>query len=488
MTRLLLLSTFELGAQPLGCAAPTALLRAAGHEVRQRDLSVEDWPEEDLLWAEAVACSVPMHTAMRLGLQALERLRARRPRLPIAFHGLYAPAALTTGVLGPGDLAAAGDVDAALLSWASWASDSQHGQEGETTQVSIGLAPIKSRELDDWLLPARGDLPTLDRYARLVAGDELRLVGAVEASQGCNHTCRHCPVPVIYAGRSRPLAKEAVAADIDQLVLAGAGHIHFADPDFLNRPRHALAVARQLHERHGELSFDATIKVSHILRHAPLFAELASYGLSFVISAFESTSETVLAHLDKGHVLADEEQAVAILRAVGVEIRPSLLPFTPWTVREDLLELFDFIARNDLIWNVDPVQYGVRLLIPPGSLLLEPQDELLEQAITGYDKAALGFTWRSPDPLLDELQQEIAALSELAAVGAEAINESYRAIRDLTYRRLSRRDRGAPEPTSIGVPGPERPRLSESWFCCSEPTSAQRALIGAPGPAENGCC
>src|SRR5207245_5186330 len=80
------------GHQPLHVASPAAALRRAGHEVRRLDLSVQPWDPDALDWAQAVGFSVPMHTAMRLALNAARRLRREHPRLPICFYGLYAPA------------------------------------------------------------------------------------------------------------------------------------------------------------------------------------------------------------------------------------------------------------------------------------------------------------------------------------------------------------------------------------------------------------
>ncbi|HUZ82767.1 MAG TPA: radical SAM protein [Gaiellaceae bacterium] len=474
MSRVLVLSLYELGQQPLGCAIPTALLRAEGHHVRQHDLSVEDWSEDDFDWAEAVVCSVPMHTALRLGLETFDRARATRPELPFAFHGLYAPVAAQTGVLGEHDLAAAGDVEGRLIEWVA-AHERGEGSGG----VHVELSRRPHAVVTQVVLPQRADLPGLDRYARLLRGGEELLVGGVESTQGCNHRCRHCPVPTVYNGRSRVIEAERVLADIDQLVESGARHIHFADPDFLNRPRHALALARLLKERHPGASFDATIKVSHILRYEDLFEELADCGLCFVVSAFESTSDTVLAALDKGHVAADEARAVQILRKVGIEVRPSLLPFTPWTTRNDLVELLDFVARHDLIWNVDPVQYGIRLLLPPGSLLLGLEDPVLHEAIVGYDKAELGYDWQASDATLDELARELALLTESLSSGDVDPDESYRQVRATVFSRLGLFDHGAPVAEQRGIAGPLRPRLSEAWFCCAEPTRAQYHQLGA---------
>ena len=472
MSRVLLVSTYELGAQPLGLAWPAAELTRAGHEVRSVDLAVEPWPAADVGWAEAVAFSVPMHTALRLALAAIDRLRATRPGVPVALHGLYAPVAAATGALGEGDLAVAGEAGAALAGWLAG-----NGPAGGP-EVAVDLGQARATGADGVALPRRAGLPGLGAYARLVTADGERLVGTVEASRGCNHRCRHCPVPVVYNGRSRPVAVEAVLADVDGLVAAGAGHVRFADPDFLNRPAHALRVARGLHARHPGVTFDATIKVSHLLRHRDVVAELARLGLVFVVSAFESTSDTVLARLDKGHTAADAGRAVAELREVGVEIRPSLLPFTPWTCRQDLVDIVDFVAAFDLVANVDPVQYSIRLLIPPGSLLLEADDPVLAGRLQEFDAALLGYRWTSEDPLLDELQAELAALTERAAETAEPAAATYAAVRALVFARLGRRDPGPPEPVATRGPEPAgRPHLSEPWFCCAEPTRNQLAGV-----------
>src|SRR5256885_2918495 len=117
--RLLLVSTYELGHQPLHVASPAAALRRAGHDVRCLDLSVEPWERGPVDWAEAIAFSVPMHTAMRLAMGAARSVREARPELPLCFYGLYAPVSrdLTLGLLA--DRLIAGEYEPALVAWAS---------------------------------------------------------------------------------------------------------------------------------------------------------------------------------------------------------------------------------------------------------------------------------------------------------------------------------------------------------------------------------
>lgn len=453
----LVVSTYELGHQPLGLATSHAALVAAGHQVRCVDVAVETLSADVVDWAERMAFSVPMHTAMRLALRVAETVRARRPGLPVCFFGLYAGTAGNLTVTGPADAIVAGEFETGLVNWAGG------GEAGSAVQ--LGRRPTR--------VPDRRLLPELTRYAGLAVAGERRAVASVAASRGCSHRCRHCPVPVVYDGRVRPVAEDAVLADIDQVVAAGARHVSFADPDFFNAPHHARRVLAGMHDRHPALTFDATIKVEHILRHPDLLADLAQAGCVFVVSAFESVSDRVLDLLEKGHTAADMSEAVVALRAEGIEIRPSWLPFTPWTGVDDLVSLADFVVAHDLIANVDPVQYSVRLLVPDGSLLLA--EPAMSAYLGSYDPARLGWTWTHPDTAVDRLQTEIAALVE-AQVGEDPepiFDQIDGLIRSSASAAPPRPARGS---VSHGPPGP-RPRLTEPWFCCSEPTQAQLAPL-----------
>jgi radical SAM superfamily enzyme YgiQ (UPF0313 family) len=454
--RVLLLSTYELGHQPLGLAGPAAALRTRGHQVHLVDLAVQPLDQAEVDWAGAVAISVPMHTALRLALEVLARVRDRRPELPVALHGLYAGAAAGNPLLGPGDLLVAGEVGPALAGWLD-------GERvDEPVRVEIGgprrrVAP-----------PDRDGLPPLDRYARLLIEGGERRAGYLEASTGCSHRCRHCPVPVVYHGRTRAVEVGTVLADAAALVKAGAEHLTFGDPDFLNRPAHAMAVVRAVHAAFPDLTFDVTVKVEHVLRHRGLWAEMARSGLVFVVSAFESVDDRVLALLDKGHTRADAVQALAVLRQVGVTPRPSLLPFTPWTTFDQLVDLLDFVALHDLVPDVDPVQYGIRLLLPRGSLLLEAPGPVLAASLAGFDAEALTWRWVSPEPRLDELQRQVARTAEEAA-GGGAYEEVYAVL-----AAAGRSGHAGPAVTRR-EPGP---RLSEAWYCCAEPTTLQLGSVG----------
>jgi radical SAM superfamily enzyme YgiQ (UPF0313 family) len=180
--------------------------------------------------------------------------------------------------------------------------------------------------------PDRSNLPPLERYARYMDGGVARLAGYVEASRGCLHTCRHCPIVPVYGGRFFVVPAETVLADVRQQVAAGAEHITFGDPDFLNGPGHVLKIVRALHAEFPRLTFDFTTKVEHIRQHRTLFPELRALGAGFVISAFESVSDDVLTRLRKGHTAADLDDALAVLAGAGLPVQPTWLPFRRTTL------------------------------------------------------------------------------------------------------------------------------------------------------------
>src|SRR5262249_10278050 len=190
---------------------------------------------------------------------------------------------------------------------------------------------------------------------------------------------------------------------------------------------------------------------AHVLRPAALWPEFAAAGCVFVVSAFESVDDAVLERLDKGHTAADAARAVDILRDAGIEVRPSWLPFTPWTTRDDVVALLDFVHRHDLVGSVDPVQYSVRLLLPEGSLLLDhPQ---LVPFVGAWDPERSTYTWRSSDPAMDALQQDVASIVE----SDDDPVALYARVREAV---------GAP-PVDLSRVTTGRPRLTESWFCCA---------------------
>ena len=470
----LLLACYELGHQPLSLAWPAAVLRRAGVAVTAVDLAVDPFPRAAATRARFVAISVPMHTALRLGVRAAQDVRALNPDAHICFYGLYAWLNADYLLATCADSVLAGEVEAELVGVATAdrrptttttplaAVGTETADDRRQTTDAIPLAAVGGQPsavvLTRLALPTpdRSSLPPLERYARYMEGGVARLAGYVEASRGCLHTCRHCPVVPVYGGRFFVVPAETVLADVRQQVAAGAEHITFGDPDFLNGPGHALKIARALHAEFPRLTFDFTTKVEHIRQHRAHIPELRALGASFVISAFESVSDDVLTRLRKGHTAADLDDALAVLAGAGLPVQPTWLPFTPWTTLDDYVALLAWIRRRDLIAHVPAVQLSIRLLVPPGSALLDEPDAAAW--LGPLDAANFTYQWRNPDPCVDELQRRVAGVAE---AGGDA-DAAFAAIERLAYGLAGRRAPNSP-PRIHHAPAP--PRLTEDWFC-----------------------
>jgi len=458
--QILLVACYELGHQPLSVAWPAAFLERAGYAPAVLDLSVEPFDVEKVARARFVAVAVPMHTALRLGVIATGRIRAVNPTAHICVYGLYAALNADELLDMHADSVLAGEMEDQMLQLVRWLeSGVAVGRASSSSTTGEAGACAQLMKLD-FPVPARHALPSLKKYAHVELGGRRELAAYVEASRGCKHLCRHCPIPPVYGGRFFVVPVETVLADVRQQVAAGANHVTFGDPDFLNGPRHALAVARALHAEFPRVTFDFTAKVDHLLAQRAHLAELAELGGVFVVSAAESLDDTVLEHLAKGHTRADIVEALRATRAAGIALRPTWVAFTPWTTLDGYLAWLGFLADEGLVDHVDPVQYGIRLLVPPGSLLLDlpAMRAHLGKLVPG----GFHYRWTHPDPRVDRLADEVAA-----SVAAASEHDEDPALTFDRVRRLAAAAVGVPAPAPVGLPaGRARPpRLTEPWFC-----------------------
>jgi radical SAM superfamily enzyme YgiQ (UPF0313 family) len=451
---ILLVSTYELGHVPHGISLPKAFLERAGFRPAALDLALEPLDADRVRGARLAALSVPMHTGLRLGVAAARRIRELNPGCAVAFHGLYAT--LNADLL-------AREGAGAVLSG-----------ECEEELVALAIAMERGEPLDRFVrrggagaslsklrfpAPSRDGLPPLERYARLDDGRGAHLVaGYTEATRGCLHECRHCPIPALYGGRFFAVPVETVLEDVASQVAAGARHVTFGDPDFLNGPGHALKVATAIHGRFPSLTFDFTAKVTHLVSHAETVVALGRLGAIFATTAVESLSDRVLARLAKGHRRADVDTAFAVAAAAGISLRPTLVPFTPWETLDGYLDLLETFAARGWLATVDPVQLGLRLLVPPGSQLAGAEDV----AWSGLDEEALTWRWVHPDPRMDALQREVAAAAAEGERRREPAHETHARIASLAATAAGR-SLGPVVPTPHS--GRNAPRLTEHWFC-----------------------
>ncbi len=459
VVRIVLISTYELGRQPFGLASPAAWLRKRGHRVTCLDLSREVFDEEAVRSADLVGFFVPMHTAARLAIQLIEPVQRLNPSAHLCFYGLYAPMN-ETYLRGLGvHTILGGEFEEGLVRLADRLAGQGGGRLCESQEQR---EPVISLARQEFQVPDRGGLPALRTYAHVVlpSGGH-RIAGYTEASRGCKHVCRHCPVVPVYNGVFRVVDREVVLSDIRQQVAAGAQHITFGDPDFFNGPGHALAIVEGLHSEFPQLTYDVTIKIEHLLKQERHLVTLRDTGCLFVTSAVESLDDAVLEKLDKGHTRADFLQVVDTFRTLGLTLQPTFIPFTPWTTLEGILDLLCVLREQDLVASVAPIQLAIRLLIPAGSRLLELPE--LRQIAGPFDPHALVHPWRHGDARVDALSEEIQRI----VMTSEKLKRSREAI----FEKILRAAESAVGAETAEAAQPVLltraavPYLNEPWYC-----------------------
>ena len=444
MAHVVLISTYEMGRQPFGLASPAAWLRRDGAQVTCMDLSREPLRETAVRQADWIAIHVPMHTATRLAARLVPRLKRLNPRAKLCFYGLYAPVNEEYLRALGADAVLGGEFEDGLAALAGGAGARDRGG------AVISLARQK------FVTPDREGLPALADYAKLRLPDGARrVVGYTEASRGCKHVCRHCPIVPVYDGAFRVVQPEVVLEDIRRQVANGAGHITFGDPDFFNGPTHAMRIVKGLHQEHPGVTYDVTIKVEHLLQHSDLLVTLGKTGCLFVTSAVESFDDRVLRLLDKGHTRDDVLQVVELFRKVSLTLSPTFVPFTPWTTLEGYQEFLWLLAELGLVEHVAPIQLAIRLLILPGSRLLELPE--VRDLVGEFDPQGLCYPWRHEDARVEQLCEKVRQIVNAGERRHATRSEIFAQVWNAAY--------GKPLTPLVMPSRATIPYLEEPWYC-----------------------
>jgi radical SAM superfamily enzyme YgiQ (UPF0313 family) len=476
--KIVLISTYELGRQPFGLASPAAWLRKREHSVVCMDLARQALNEPAIKEADLIAIYLPMHTATRLAAQILPALHAQNPTAHYCCYGLYAP--MNEAYLRSLGVATilGGEFENGLVHLAARLSQSNASNGNGAVRSAPQEESLISLERLKFEVPDRSGMPALQKYAHLIIpGDGYRIVGSTEASRGCKHLCRHCPIVPVYNGVFRIVPREIVLEDVRRQVAAGAQHISFGDPDFFNGIGHAIPLVEEFHREFPDVTYDVTIKIEHLRKHEEHFPKLKETSCLFVISAVESVNDIFLAALEKGHTRADFLHVASTFRALGLTLHPTFVPFSPWTTVDNYLDLLRVLYDEQLTENVAPIQLGIRLLIPEGSRMLELEE--IRRTTGPFDPQSLVYPWQHSDSRVDALSETV---QEIAAA-ADRDKLSRATAFERIWTAAHRATRIEPPPLSPAQSACAVPFLSEPWYCCAEPTPDQLISIGRSKPA-----
>jgi hypothetical protein len=455
--KVLLISTYELGRQPFGLASPAAWLEEIGTSVACLDLSIQKLEAQLVQQADLIAVYLPMHTATRMAVKVLDSVKILNPSAHLCCYGLYAPLnAAYLQKLGVQTILG-GEFEEHLVQLV------RRLNARESRGKSVSPISFTSLGKQQFLTPQRAGLPALDRYAHLELGSgERRIVGYTEASRGCKHLCRHCPVVPVYQGQFRIVQRDVVLTDIRKQIEAGARHITFGDPDFFNGIGHAVRIVTDLHRTHPSVSYDVTIKIQHLLMYSHHLKTLKETGCLFVTSAVESLNDDVLKLLDKGHTRSDFLRVVKLCRESGLALSPTFVTFTPWTTWTGYRDLLSVLVDLDLVDHVAPIQLAIRLLVPSGSKLCELSE--LREHLGEFDESALSYHWSHTDPSLDELCRRIRMHIKRAEAKEHTRRDIFSGIWKIAHAGHVLQDdfvsRLTPVPSRVSIP-----YLNEPWYC-----------------------
>ena len=129
----------------------------------------------------------------------------------------------------------------------------------------------------------------LARYATLQAGERTADAGYTEASRGCKHRCRHCPIVPVYDGRFRDRpGRDRPRRHRRRRSRPAPGTSPSAIPTSSTASVTRWQCSKGSRRRFPGVSYDVTIKVEHLRRHADRLPLLRDTGCAFVTSAVES--------------------------------------------------------------------------------------------------------------------------------------------------------------------------------------------------------
>ncbi len=145
-------------------------------------------------------------------------------------------------------------------------------------------------------------------------------------------------------------------------------------------------------------------------------------------------------------------------------LNPTFVTFTPWTTLQGYVDLLNVIIDLDLIDNISPIQYAIRLLIPVGSRLLQLEE--VQAVIEEFDEDRLCFPWTHPDPRVDRLYEAVMEIIKACQYRNESRQEIFKRVWELACDACAlsaQKQWGIARlhSTSHKV----IPYLSEPWFC-----------------------
>lgn len=239
----------------------------------------------------------------------------------------------------------------------------------------------------------------------------------METSRGCPYRCDFCSVWKFFQGKCRMKSPERVLEEIKTLK---EKYVFLADDNFLISVPRAQRIA-ELILRHGiKKRFTFQARSDSIVQHPEIIALLKKAGFWKVFIGFEKIDEEELSQLNKHNSVQNNEEALKILRAQGMEVIAAFI-IDPSFQKDDFRRLRQYILDRKLY------SPSLTILTPlPGTELFARVKEKLittNYELFDYVHAVLPTKLKLPDFYREftELYKTGYAWSQIGWEGLQAI-------------------------------------------------------------------
>jgi anaerobic magnesium-protoporphyrin IX monomethyl ester cyclase len=174
---------------------------------------------------------------------------------------------------------------------------------------------------------------------------------SILASRGCYNCCSFCLIPTLNGGKPswRSRSPENVVAEITELMAYGKTDFYFVDPNFIGPGKAGKEQALTLAHRLAELDITFGMESRANDLTPDLMRTLAQAGLTSLLLGIESGSPRILRRLSKHTNIAQNEQAIALVREVGLEPEVGFIMFDVDSTLDDVTENLNFLKRTQLL-------------------------------------------------------------------------------------------------------------------------------------------
>ncbi len=194
-------------------------------------------------------------------------------------------------------------------------------------------------------------LPFPVRTSAMNRLSEVNLLG----SRGCYGKCTFCYINSFYGFGNpwRGRSPENIADEIDSIIdVQGLRDFYFTDPNFFGPGQmgqdRALRIACLLKPKNIRFGIEGRV---NDIRDETIDA-LVDAGLHHILVGLESGKDESLKRMNKMTTVAQNENALAILRKHGVEPNVGFIMFEPDSSPDDLRINLEFLKRNNLLKNL----------------------------------------------------------------------------------------------------------------------------------------